>query len=149
VPQPPPIPLVTPDQRSLQTKLQTNCASRVGTGTTGRDDRSENAEPERTVSYRTTRARMRILELEKRQLLFFWCFCPALVPSTSQFSSSKVVMPQKRSPISGGNLGGNYRCPNLTPGRLPLVNSTPAFSKASLIAAKVSGLATDLPRSIA
>ena len=38
--------------------------------------------------------------------------------------------------------------PNLTPGRLPLVNSTPSFSKASLIAAKVSGLATDLPRSI-
>jgi len=32
---------------------------------------------------------------------------------------------------------------------LPLMNWTPAFSKVFLIAAKVSGLAMDLPRSIA
>jgi hypothetical protein len=38
---------------------------------------------------------------------------------------------------------------SLTPGRFPLVNCTPAFSMAFLIAAMVSGLPMDLPRSIA
>ena len=38
---------------------------------------------------------------------------------------------------------------NRTPGRVPLVNSIPAFSRTFLIAAKVSGLPADLPRSIA
>ena len=47
----------------LQTKLQTNYAARLGPSMTRQDDRSKNAERERTLSYYAARASMRILEL--------------------------------------------------------------------------------------
>ena len=61
----PPGRLVPKGLTNFQTKLQTNHAAQDGVRITSRQRHGKIGELERTLSYQTTRASMRILELEK------------------------------------------------------------------------------------